>query len=76
MVDPVSVRQLKDREVYLLRAEQARSEAEEASLENVRERCLRAEAAWMEMAARAERTERMRATQLAEKAALAEAAEG
>lgn len=75
MVDPVSVRQLKDREVYLLRAEQARSEAEEASLENVRERCLRAEAAWMEMAARAERTERMRATQLAEKAALAEAAE-
>lgn len=75
MVDPVSVRQLKDREVYLLRAEQARSEAEEASLENVRERCLRAEAAWMEMAARAERTERMRATQLAEKAALAEAAD-
>ena len=69
------VRHLKDREVYLLRAEQARSEAEEASLENVRERCLRAEAAWMEMAARADRTEKMRADLLAAKAALAESAE-
>jgi hypothetical protein len=75
MVDPVSVRQLKDREVYLLRAEEARTQAEEATLDNVRDRCLRSEAAWMEMAARAERTERMRATQAAEKAALAAAAE-
>ena len=71
MVEPVSARQLKDREVYLLRAEEARSEAEEATLDNVRDRCLRSEAAWMEMAARAERTERMRANQIAEKAALA-----
>ena len=63
------VRHLKDREVYLLRAEQARSEADEATLENVRDRCLRAEAAWMEMAARAQRTEKMRADQAAVKAA-------
>ena len=76
MVEPVSARQLKDREVYLLRAEQARADADEATLENGRERGLRAEAAWMEMAARADRTEKMRASQLAAKAAaLAEAAD-
>ena len=69
------VRQLKDRELYRQRAEQARGEAEQATLENVRERCLRAEAAWMEMAARADRTEKMRADLLAAKAALAESAE-
>ena len=69
------VRQLKDRELYRLRAEQARAEADEATLDNVRERCLRAEAAWMEMAARADRTEKMRADLLAAKAALAESAE-
>ena len=70
------VRHLKDREVYLLRAEQARSEADEATLANVRDRCLRAEAAWMEMADRAERTEKMRAASVAAKAALAETPEG
>ena len=69
------VRQLKDRELYRLRAEQARAEADQATLDNVRERCLRAEAAWMEMAARADRTEKMRADLLAAKAALAESAE-
>ena len=68
------VRQMKDRELYRLRAEQARAEADQATLENVRERCLRAEAAWMEMAARADRTEKMRADQIAAKAALAESA--
>jgi len=73
MVDGVSVSRLKDRDVYLLRAEQARAEANEATLENVRERCLRAEAAWSEMAMRAERTEKMRADQLAAKAAAQEA---
>ena len=69
------VRQLKDRELNRHRAEQARAVAEQATLENVRERCLRAEAAWMEMAARADRTEKMRADLLAAKAALAESAE-
>jgi hypothetical protein len=75
MVEPVSARQLKDREIYLLRAEEARAQAEEATLENVRDRCRRSEAAWREMAARAERTDRMRAEQLAAKAALAQSAE-
>jgi hypothetical protein len=69
------VRHLKDREVYLLRAEQARADAEEATLDNVRDRCLRAEAAWMEMAARADRTEKMRQASAAAKAALAESVE-
>jgi hypothetical protein len=50
----------------------ARAEAESAILPNVRERCLRAEAAWTEMADRAERTERMRAKLLDEKAAAVE----
>ncbi|QNP46987.1 hypothetical protein H9L14_09325 [Sphingomonas sediminicola] len=67
---------MKDRDVYRLRAEQARAEADEATLENVRDRCLRAEAAWMEMATRADRTEKMRADLAAAKAAqLAESAE-
>jgi hypothetical protein len=44
-------------------------------LDNVRDRCLRSEAAWAEMAARAERTEKMRQTLLADKErAAAEAA--
>lgn len=74
MVEPLTTQRLKDKDVYLLRAEQARAEADEATLDNVRQRCLRAEAAWMEMAGRAERTEKMRASQEAHKAAQAEAA--
>ncbi len=54
---------------YLIRAAECRAEAEAATLSNVRQRCLRAEAAWNEMAARAARTERMRARSEAEKAA-------
>jgi hypothetical protein len=64
-----------DRETYLARAAQARADADSATLDNVRQRCLRAEAAWSEMAARAERTERMRATLLADKAKAAAEAE-
>ena len=71
MTDQPSVRALKDREIYLLRAEQAKAEAEAAALDNVRERCLRSEAAWREMAARAERTEKMRESLLASKQAQA-----
>jgi hypothetical protein len=63
---PEPVRQ-KDRETYLARADQARAEADAATLENVRERCLRSELAWREMAARVERTDAMRASKLAEK---------
>ena len=60
-----------NRELCLDRAAVARAEAEAATLPNVRERCLRAEAAWVEMAERADRTERMRAKLLDEKAAAA-----
>lgn len=62
-----------DRETYLARAAEARAEADAATLDNVRDRCLRSAAAWNEMAARAERTERMRATLLADKARAAAA---
>lgn len=64
-----------DRETYLARAAEARSEADAATLDNVRDRCLRAEAAWSAMAARALRTETMRQTLLAEKAKVAAAKE-
>ena len=74
MVEPLTTQRLKDKDVYLLRAEQARSEADAATLDNVRDRCLRAEAAWMEMANRAQRTEKMRDDLLAAKAALAASA--
>lgn len=64
MAEPV---RQKDLETYLARAEQARAEADAATLENVRERCLRSETAWREMAARVERTDQLRASKLAEK---------
>ena len=55
-------------EFYLERASAARRDAEAATLANVRDRCLRAAAAWDEMAARAARTEKMRADTEAKKA--------
>lgn len=58
-------------EFYLARAADARRDAERATLVNVRERCLRAEAAWVEMATRAEKSEKMKARLEAEKAATA-----
>jgi hypothetical protein len=45
---------------YLARAEQARADAEMATLANVRERCHRCEAAWNELASRAARTAHLR----------------
>ena len=57
------------------RAADARRDAEAATLENVRERCLRAAAAWDDMASRVARTERMRAETEAKKAAEALAAQ-
>jgi len=56
-------------EFYLARAAEARSDADSAILANVRDRCLRSEAAWLSMAERAERTEKMRAKSEADKAA-------
>lgn len=63
-----SVSNMTDRETYMARAAEARAQADAATLDNVRDRCLRSESAWNEMAARAERTERMRETLLADKA--------
>lgn len=62
-----------DRETYLARAAEARAQAEAATLDNVRDRCRRSEAAWTEMADRAERTEKMRQTLIADKAKAAAA---
>ncbi len=56
-------------EFYLARAAEAREGASSATLANVRERWLRAEATWTEMAARSERGEKMREKLIAEKAA-------
>ncbi len=54
---------------YRDRAAEAARDAAEAKLDNVRERCLRAEEAWLGMAARIERSERLRADSAALKAA-------
>jgi hypothetical protein len=56
-------------EFYLARAAEARAEATKAQLDNVRQRSLRSEAAWMTMAARAERSDKLRTKAEAEKAA-------
>jgi len=66
MADPIRSR---DRELYLARADQARKEADDSTLTNVRERCLRAEAAWRAMAEKIERTEAMRMILLKSKVA-------
>ena len=54
---------------FLARAEQARSEAEAATLDHVRERCRRSEAAWNELADRAKRSEVLRLEEQKRKAA-------
>jgi len=53
---------------YLERAAEARAIARAAALDNVRDRWLRSEASWIEMAARSEHNETMRAKLIAEKA--------
>ena len=55
---------------YTARAADARADADAATLDNVRDRCLRAAAAWDAMAARAHRSDTFRAKQEAEKSAL------
>jgi hypothetical protein len=49
-----------DLEFYLARAAQARGEADTATLDHVRDRCRRSQAAWEALADRAARTIRMR----------------
>jgi hypothetical protein len=61
-------------ETYAARAAQARADAASALLVNVQDRCLRAAAAWTDMATRAQRTENMRLTLLADKVLATEAA--
>ena len=56
-------------EFYLQRAADARATADAATLDNVRDRWLRSEASWTELADRSERGEKMRVKLIAEKAA-------
>lgn len=58
---------------FLAQADQARAEAEGATLEHVRERCRRSQAAWQALADKAERSERLRIEEAERKAALAAA---
>lgn len=60
---------MNQREFYLSRAEEAKAGADAAQLDNVRDRWLRAEAAWIAMADRAGRIEEARSER--EKAATA-----
>jgi hypothetical protein len=54
---------------FLARAEQAREEAEAATLDHVRERCRRSEAAWTLLADKARRSEELRVEEAERKAA-------
>ncbi|MFL6776346.1 MAG: hypothetical protein ACJ8FN_08105 [Sphingomicrobium sp.] len=56
---------------FLARAEQARVEAEAATLAHVRERCRRSEAAWSALADKAQRGEQLRIEDQKRKAATA-----
>lgn len=47
--------------LFRARADDCRAQADDTKLENVRERCLRAAAAWTAMAERGERAAAMRA---------------
>lgn len=58
---------------YLARAAEARASASAATLDNVRDRWLRSEASWGEMAARSERGDKRRAQIIEEKATASDA---
>jgi hypothetical protein len=53
---------------FRARAAEAHADAEAATLDHVRERCQRSEAAWTALAAKAERSERMREAEAKRKA--------
>ena len=55
-------------EFFRARAAQAGSEADEATLDHVRERCRRSEAAWSALAERAERSEHLKEAEAQRKA--------
>ena len=54
---------------YLARVDQARAELDAATLDHVRDRCMRSQAAWQSLADRASRSEAMREKLLREKLA-------
>jgi hypothetical protein len=56
---------------YLARADEARKQAEAATLSHVRDRCRRSEAAWTQLADRAAANEKARVQQSVLKAAAA-----
>lgn len=56
-------------EFYLARAAEARAGASEATLDNVRNRWLRSEATWSELAERSRRVELLHGRLMADKAA-------
>ena len=60
---------------YLERADQSARDAASTNLANVRDRCLRSEAAWRQMAERLERTETTRRQAMADRAERAAALE-
>jgi len=60
---------------YLERADQSARDAASTNLSNVRDRCLRSEAAWRLMAERLERTETTRRQAMADRAERAAALE-
>ena len=53
---------------FIARAEQARAEGEASTLQHVRERCQRSQAAWQALADKAMRSERMRQEEAKRKA--------
>jgi hypothetical protein len=55
-------------EFFRARAEEAHADAEAATLDHVRERCRRSEAAWQALADRAERSEQLRVAEAKRKA--------
>jgi hypothetical protein len=55
-------------EFFLARVAQARAEAEAATLDHVRERCRRSQAAWQALADKAARSEKMREAEAKRKA--------
>ena len=61
---------------FLARVEQAQAEAEAATLDHVRERCRRSEAAWTALADKARRSEQLRVEEAERKAAALESAPG
>ena len=64
------------RDFYLTRAAEAHAEAETATLVNVRERALRAEVSWNQMAQRVAKVERMRSARSSVATAAATGGEG